>query len=181
MSEFYKGGIKNVNSINNEDVLKKVSVDKVENQIAGYNFFGEPVYGKGCLAEGVPGYYDSNGIPRPKYQDPDENVDGNGFDLHYPIIEHYHIPKGTIIIRFGNKYGHFFSIKDACFDNLAIGLDIQSIPYRRYMVTADDFYVTKGIVGKQPYFGSYGSGGGIQYMTHYSAYALVENGTLTEI
>lgn len=49
------------------------------------------------------------------------------------------------------------------------------------MVTADDFYVTKGVVGKQPYFGSHGSGGGIQYMTHYSAYALVENGTLTEI
>ena len=184
MDNLRNGGIKNVavsNGIKNENTSVSVPKEKYKNQPVGYNFFGDPVYGKGCLADGVPGYYDAQGVPRPKYQEPNQDVDENGFDLHYPVIEHFHISKGTILIRFGSEYGRFLSVADACFDNLAIGLDIRSIPYRKYMVITDDFYVTKGIVGDQLNFGIHGEGGAIQYMTFHTAHELVQEGTLKEI
>lgn len=180
MSELYKGGIKNVNSINHEDI-RNVAIGEPDKKVEGYNFFGEPVYGKGRLADGVPGHYDSNGIPHPNYQKPNTDVDGNGFDLHHPVIWHYHVPKGTVIIRFGNEYGRFLSTEDACFDNLAIGLDIHSIPYRKYLVTTDDFYVTKGVVGDQSNFGIHGKGGAIQYMAEKPVISLIADGILKEI
>ena len=184
MDKLRNGGIKNVavsNGIKNENASVSVPKEKYKNQPVGYNFFGDPVYGKGCLADGVPGYYDAQGVPRPKYQEPNQDVDENGFDLHYPVIEHFHISKGTILIRFGSEYGRFLSTEDACFDNLAIGLDIRSIPYREYMVITDDFYVTKGIVGDQPGFGIHGKGGAVQYMVKPSVISLVSNGILGEI
>lgn len=112
---------------------------------------------------------------KPNYQKPNTDVDGNGFDLHHPVIWHYHVPKGTVIIRFGNEYGRFLSTEDACFDNLAIGLDIHSIPYRKYLVTTDDFYVTKGVVGDQSNFGIHGKGGAIQYMAEKTSYFFNNN------
>ena len=178
-----EGGIKNVavsNDIKNENTSVSVSEEKYKNQPVGYNFFGEPVHGKGRLADSVPGYYDANEIPHPEYQESNHDIDGNGFDLHYPIIERYHIPKGTILIRFGSEYGRFLSTENANFDNLAIGLDIRSIPYREYMVITDDFYVTKGIVGDQPGFGMHGQGGAIQYKTYYPVSDLVNAGILQE-
>lgn len=157
MDILQKGGIKNV------DVSDDDKKDTVQDYIPK-NYLGEPVDIIPKLASTVPGWVDETGYPHPCYQSPNKDVDGNGFDLHFPIINNCHIPKGTILARLGNDYGRFLSIPGTKFEALAIGYDWRSIPYNEFEVISDEFYCTVGIVAPQPQFGKQGKGHGIQCM-----------------
>lgn len=185
MDKTNEGGIKNVavsNSIKNGNaevhVILKHFAGNTNADRALYNVDGNQVPRFPELAVKSAGFIDDFGCPHPMYREPDENTDSNGFDLHFPIIKDYHVSKGTILIRFGRDSGRFLSVQGTRFEELAIGLTKDSLPYQEYIVATDHFYVTKGIVAPQPQFGTVGKGGGIQYMTDRSISKLLKEGEL---
>ena len=175
-SAMYKtneGGIKNVavsSGIKNEDASKSV-----------VNCFGEVISGIPSLAPGAPGWTDNHGNIHPLYCEPNDNVDENGFDRHKPIDQNFHVPKWSIVIRYGNEGG--FNLTTPCkdFDKIALGYDINTVQFHIYVVISDNLYVTKGTVGPQPQFGHFGRGGGVQYLTRTKIKSLVNSNVLWRI
>lgn len=173
MSGFYKGGIKN------EDVRNVIQNESTDARFI--NYFGEAIDNKPLLAPGVSGWTDHHGNIHPLYRDPDKEVDENGFDLRKPIDRNFHIPRWSIVIRYGSEEG--FNLTTPCkdFDSIALGYDRRSVQFHLYVVISNNLYVTKGTVGPQPQFGHFGKGGGIQYLTRTKIRSLVDREILWRI
>lgn len=137
-------------------------------QMTKFNYLGNPISGKKKLISLQYGTYDENGEPNPYWTEPNEFVDGDGFDKTYKGTHGYwdeiFLPKSTIIARYGNIRGQLTTDVGTPYESLGLPYDPFTVEYHEYEVIADNVrvkcQVKKGKV--YPMFGS--NDGAIQYL-----------------
>lgn len=105
-----------------------------------------------------------------------ENIESNGKHIISMVL-----PKGTIILRYGNEFGRFTAPGGTLYEELALPFIPETMEYNEYEVLADGLtvfcMVDKGKVA--PCID--GNGGGIQYYHEVAIKHLVDRGVLRRL
>lgn len=158
-------------------------------RICVYNCFGVDITGKLRVLQN-PAFQkgklvDKAGVPIPAWTEPNEVVDGQGFDKtnieengSYKIT--VELPKGTKLCRYGAPGGRLTAPLGTPYELVGLPWVKETVEYHEYTVVADGVdvkcIVTKGIVREM--FDS--PGGAIQYLHPVSIEQEIISGRLAE-
>lgn len=155
-----------------------------------YNYKGESVVGvkrKLLKPEYGTGKEDEYGIPLVKWgYFLTAEADNEGFDTEHEESNKKHtieitLPKGTVILRYGDENGRYTAPKGTAYEELALPYVPETMEYNEYEVIADGLtvqcIVTKGKVAMS----IEGTGGGVQYKHNEPITRLIRKGALERL